>query len=238
MNEIIWSPQEGPQVALVNCPIKEIMFGGARGGGKSDGMLGKNAIKAEMYGEHQHGLFIRRNLKQLEDAVARAHQIYGASGLGWKWQEQKMTYTSPKGATLKFRYLDRDIDAQQYQGHSYCVAVDTDIVMGDKTTKKMSEISVGDKVMTLEGPKKVLRITDPYIAECSRIKTKYGEQVQPLTHPVLTNVSKKNQQSHDDNQNALQSQPFRTPWISVLPHPCVDRDSKVESSLLKDEQIN
>jgi len=37
---------------LVKCPVFEIMYGGARGGGKTDGMLGKFAIKAGRYGEH------------------------------------------------------------------------------------------------------------------------------------------------------------------------------------------
>jgi hypothetical protein len=34
-----WRPQEGPQKALVDCPLKEIFFGGTRGGGKTDGVL-------------------------------------------------------------------------------------------------------------------------------------------------------------------------------------------------------
>jgi hypothetical protein len=29
-----WRPQAGPQKALVECPLKEIFFGGTRGGGK------------------------------------------------------------------------------------------------------------------------------------------------------------------------------------------------------------
>jgi len=117
--DIFWAPQPGPQAALVNCPISEIFYGGARGGGKTDGMLGKNAIKGEMYGGDQHAIFFRRNLKQLRDAIRRSHQIYGINGLGWKWREQEKTYTSPKGATLTFAYLDRDLDADNYQGHSY-----------------------------------------------------------------------------------------------------------------------
>ena len=119
MPDVVWAPQPGPQTALINCPIKEIFYGGARGGGKTDGMLGKNAIKGEQYGGDQHAIFFRRNLKQLEDAISRAHVIYGTMGLGWRWQEQKSTYTSPAGATLKFRYLDRDLDAINYQGHNY-----------------------------------------------------------------------------------------------------------------------
>jgi hypothetical protein len=40
-----WRPQEGPQKALVDCPVKEIFFGGTRGGGKTDGVPGKWASK-------------------------------------------------------------------------------------------------------------------------------------------------------------------------------------------------
>ena len=29
-----WRPQAGPQKSLVDCPVKEIFFGGTRGGGK------------------------------------------------------------------------------------------------------------------------------------------------------------------------------------------------------------
>ena len=44
---IVWSPQPGPQEMLVHCPITLIGYGGARGGGKTDGVLGKFAIKQE-----------------------------------------------------------------------------------------------------------------------------------------------------------------------------------------------
>ena len=37
-----WQPQPGPQTALLACPVFEVFFGGARGGGKTDGMLGES----------------------------------------------------------------------------------------------------------------------------------------------------------------------------------------------------
>ena len=114
--QIVWAPQAGPQAALVECPYRDIFYGGARGGGKTDGMLGKNLIKGEKYGAGQKAIFFRRELTQLEDAIARAHQLYRP--MGWTWHEQKKTYTSPKGATLRFRYLDKDKDAEMYQGQS------------------------------------------------------------------------------------------------------------------------
>ena len=113
----IWSPQPGPQTLLTNCPIAEIFFGGARGGGKTDGMIGKNAIKAGIYGKNQKGMFFRKELPQLEDAIQRCKEIY--LPLGWTWAEQKKTFKAPNGATLKFRPLEKLEDAQKYMGHSY-----------------------------------------------------------------------------------------------------------------------
>ena len=37
-----WRPQEGPQYALVICPLKEIFFGGTRGGGRADARSASN----------------------------------------------------------------------------------------------------------------------------------------------------------------------------------------------------
>lgn len=114
---IAWRPQPGPQTALVHCPVSEIFYGGARGGGKTDGMLGKFAIKAARYGEHCVGVFFRRSREDLKEAIERSKQIYGL--IGAKWHEQKKWWVFPNGARLKFEYLDNDSDADNYQGHNY-----------------------------------------------------------------------------------------------------------------------
>jgi hypothetical protein len=80
-------------------------------------MLGKNAIKADRYGNAQKGCFFRKELPQLEAAISRCKEIY--LPLGWTWAEQKKTFTAPNGATLKFRPLERDTDAEKYQGQDY-----------------------------------------------------------------------------------------------------------------------
>ncbi|WP_256470564.1 phage terminase large subunit [Bradyrhizobium sp. 2] len=115
--KVAWSPQKGPQTALVKCPADEIFYGGARGGGKTDGMLGKFAVKASRYGEHCVGVFFRRSREDLKEAIERSQQIYGP--IGAKWNEQKKWWRFPNGARLKFEYLDRDADADNYQGHNY-----------------------------------------------------------------------------------------------------------------------
>ena len=114
----VWRPQNGPQHALVDCDVFEVFYGGARGGGKTDGMLGGDwPIHAQRYGQNARGIFFRRELPQLDAAIDRSKQIY--TPLGAIWQEQKKLWTFPNGATLRFRPLERDSDAEKYQGHDY-----------------------------------------------------------------------------------------------------------------------
>lgn len=115
--EIIWTPQPGPQTDLVTCPIFEVFYGGARGGGKTEASIGDWFSHAGLYGEHAAGLFVRRKLTQLTDIIKRFKR-YGAK-IGAKWHEQKKELLMPNGAILKFAYLERDEDAEEYQGHEY-----------------------------------------------------------------------------------------------------------------------
>ena len=114
---VAWAPQPGPQTAFVNCPVFEVVYGGARGGGKTDAALGDWAIHADAYGENAKGLFVRRTRVALEPTIERAKQIFGR--LGAIWHEQKSRFVWPNGAILYFRYLERDTDADNYQGHDY-----------------------------------------------------------------------------------------------------------------------
>src|ERR1022692_847405 len=91
----VWVPQPGPQHALVECPCEEVFFGGARGGGKTDGVLGKWAIKEQDYGTHFNGVMFRRTTISAEDAIERSKEIYGP--LGGKFNESKLRWRMPNG---------------------------------------------------------------------------------------------------------------------------------------------
>lgn len=113
----IWKPQPGPQTHLFTCPVFEVLYGGARGGGKTDGMLGLAGSRALKYRNDFIGIFFRRKLVNLEEAIERAKALY--IPLGALWREQKKVFIFPGGGRLKFAYLDKDVDAEGYQGHSY-----------------------------------------------------------------------------------------------------------------------
>lgn len=115
--DVVWEPQPGPQSDFITCPIFEAFLGGARGGGKTDGVLGDWASHSDYYGTHATGLMVRRELTQLAETIQRSKEIFGP--IGAIYHEQKKQWTMPNGSRLKFAYLDNDKDAEGYMGHSY-----------------------------------------------------------------------------------------------------------------------
>lgn len=124
----IWSPQESPlgpphpQIELIDSECPEIFYGGARGGGKTDGVLGKWLKHRDRWRGDARGIIFRRRAVSLEDVIARSLQLFPAAGgkyvgspaLLWKW---------PDGSQLRFRHLWDSKAAQFYQGHAYTFIV-------------------------------------------------------------------------------------------------------------------
>ena len=112
-----WTPQPGPQTGFVESEVFEVVYGGARGGGKTDGVLGDFALHAERFGENAKGLLVRRTRGALVPTVNRARQIFRP--LGAVWIGSRSSFEWPNGAVLYFRHLANDADAELYQGHDY-----------------------------------------------------------------------------------------------------------------------
>lgn len=69
------------------------------------------------YGEHWHGIAVRKTYPELSQMVRDSYMMYPQTGAKYYKQEKKWVW--PNGATQIFRNLDRWEDAQSYQGHSY-----------------------------------------------------------------------------------------------------------------------
>lgn len=113
---VVWRAQPGPQTALITCPVFEVFFGGARGGGKSYGIVGDWIQHNRVYGKHTGGLVVRRTRKQLADLIEKCDGVL--SPIGAKWKDQDKYFRMPNGGRLDFAYLERDADAENYQGWS------------------------------------------------------------------------------------------------------------------------
>lgn len=101
----------------MQCPIEDVLFGGAVGGGKSDGLLGDFLWQALQYPGHARGILFRRSFPELEELITRSREIYDRAG--WTFKEKDRTWYSPEGDTLKMRFIERADDWTKYWGHQY-----------------------------------------------------------------------------------------------------------------------
>lgn len=117
IDRVVWEPQPRQADALA-CPAFEVFFGGAKGGGKSDFLLGDYAAGIEEYGSAWKGIIFRRQYKELEEIIGRSKELYPAIGGRWVGGD-KQTWCFPSGATLRFRALEKEGDVGKYNGHQY-----------------------------------------------------------------------------------------------------------------------
>lgn len=113
----VWEPQPGPQSLAIGAQfVTELMFGGARGGGKSDYLLG-DFLQDIDKGPIWRGIIFRKSYPELEELITRAKEIYAPFGAVYKIADK--TFVFPSGATLKMRHVDTESDCDKYQGHQY-----------------------------------------------------------------------------------------------------------------------
>jgi len=117
-HNIIFEPNKGPQSQFLACSDREVLYGGAAGGGKSYAML----VDPLRHLDHSNfsGLLLRRTTEELRELVWKSQELYPKTIPGIKWSERKMQWTSPRGGRLWLSYLDRDDDVLRYQGLSFC----------------------------------------------------------------------------------------------------------------------
>jgi len=185
----IWAPQEGPQLFATICPVRMILFGGSRGGGKSDCAIGKQVYGALRYGHNWNGLFIRKSYKYFADIRRRLLQLI-RMGLPAELvgPAQGTNYLRFKnGANVTLTVVESIDKAEFFQGQSFCVAEDTEIRMADGTGRPIQDISVGEYVSTFEGPRLVTFVMQKRLDDCVSAVTELGEQIHPLHHPIFSN---------------------------------------------------
>lgn len=112
----LWTPLAKQALAL-SCPVDDILFGGAVGGGKTDFLLAAWVQHAHLYAAGANGLIVRKTLPELRDIMRRAHRLFPQLGATWKGSDR--TWTFPNGAILLFGYLETEEDAARYWGQEY-----------------------------------------------------------------------------------------------------------------------
>ena len=117
-----WRPQPGPQEAAIRASfVDELFFGGARGGGKSEYLLGDFLSDVDTYGEHWKGVLIRRTYPELDEILNRSRQIFRAAYPDAEYKVGRHEWIFKNGATLKLRHLENEADADHFQGLEFSI---------------------------------------------------------------------------------------------------------------------
>ena len=117
-HNVLFKPNPGPQTDFLAAAEREVLYGGAAGGGKSYAMLA-DPLRYLAHPQFS-GLLLRRTTEELRELVWKSQELYPKIIPGIKWSERKMQWTSPAGGRLWLSYLDRDDDVLRYQGLSFC----------------------------------------------------------------------------------------------------------------------
>ena len=115
--EVIFTPNPGPQTEFLAASEREVLYGGAAGGGKSYGLLA-DPLRYFAVPDF-NGLILRRTNDELRELVWKSQELYPKAYPGAKWAEKKSQWTFPSGAKLWMTYLERDEDVLRYQGQAF-----------------------------------------------------------------------------------------------------------------------
>jgi Terminase large subunit, T4likevirus-type, N-terminal len=117
---IAFKPNEGPQTDFLASSEREVLYGGAKGGGKSYALL-IDPLRY-MNCRHSRAMIIRRSTPDLRDMVAKAQYLYPKAYPKVKWNQQQNMFTFPSGARIEFTFCETTSDLPRFQGQNmtYC----------------------------------------------------------------------------------------------------------------------
>ena len=115
--EVLFEPNPGPQTEFLAAPEREVLYGGAAGGGKTFSLI----VDPLRYcnNSNMNGLILRRTNDELREIIHKSQELYPKAFPGAKWMEKKSQWTFPSGARIWMTYLEQEKDVLRYQGQAF-----------------------------------------------------------------------------------------------------------------------
>ncbi|WNO49040.1 terminase large subunit [Achromobacter phage emuu_LB7] len=116
----VWRAQEGSQELFLSSPVRETLYAGTRGPGKTDALLmdfGQHV--GQGFGAEWRGILFRQTLPQLDDVIKKSRKWFPLIWPKAVYNKVDKLWTWPTGETLKFSYMNDPEDYWNYHGHAY-----------------------------------------------------------------------------------------------------------------------
>lgn len=208
MREIRMPAPSERQALLLKAKQKYIIFGGARGGGKSWAVRWKAVLMAEHYAGIKI-LVMRRSYPELVANHINPLKMLLHGFARYNGTEHEFRF--PNGSTIKFMYCSRDDDLLNIQGHEY------DVICIDEATQ-MTEYQIKTIGACVRGvnnfPKRLYMTCNPggkghqYIKRLKEGKFREGENPEEYTF-IQSLVT--------DNKALMREQPDYIQQLEALP---------------------
>lgn len=177
---LTWAPQPGSQDAFLRCPVREVLYAGSRGPGKSDAMLMDFAQHVgKGFGQSWRGVIFRRTVPELRDIVGKSKnwfpRIFGNSV---KFNEGKSIWHWNTGEELWFRPFLTPNDYWGYHGFEI-PWIGWEELTTWATDECLKSMMSCNRSSNPNVPRKIRATTNPYGRGHSWVKRRYQLPVPP-----------------------------------------------------------
>ena len=209
MNELVLQRPSEKQILFLKDHHKHVMFGGARGGGKSWCVRDKAKRLALRYPGIRL-LIVRRTFQELENNHIQP-LCAELAGIARYIKAQKQFFF-PNGSTLRFGYCAKDSDLDQYQGAEYdCIFLDEATQLKELWIRKITACVRGVN----DFPKRVYYTCNPGGVSHGYMKRLFiDRKFEPGENPADYSFI---QSLVTDNKALMESQPDYVDQLKALP---------------------
>lgn len=117
MTKVLWAPNPGPQTSFLQSTAREVLYGGAAAGGKSDALI--IAPLRFIENPNHRALILRRTRRELQELIDRTKVIYPEICPDAGFNEQRVRWTFPYGSYIQMGFAEHADDILNQKSNQY-----------------------------------------------------------------------------------------------------------------------
>lgn len=135
---VLWRPLSAKQAAFLAATEEEVLYGGAKGGKKTESLVMLHLQQADR--PRYKGLLLRETFPELIEIMDRCRKYYPAVGAEWAAGDNRWVF--PSGATVEIGYCESMADTKRYQGREWTVITYDEL--GNLQDEKAWDVLMGE----------------------------------------------------------------------------------------------